>query len=62
MPGQAFRELSTPNKARNGGTTRVNSLPHSGFWLAMQDAKAITKKDCAARYASVRLARILVSY
>ncbi|MNP85128.1 hypothetical protein D3C76_1847330 [compost metagenome] len=49
IPGHAFNELSTPSNARNGGTTSVNSLPHSGFRLAMQDANAMTRKDWAAR-------------
>ncbi|MNP54189.1 hypothetical protein D3C76_1487240 [compost metagenome] len=62
MPGQALSELSAPNSARNGGTIKVNCPPHFWLRLAMHEMKAITRNDCAARKASVRLARIVVSY
>ena len=49
MPGQALSELNTPSIDNSSGTTRVNSLPHSGLRLPMHDTKAITKNDCAVR-------------
>src|SRR5471030_1205072 len=45
IPGQAFNELSTPSNVRNGGTTSVNNLPHSGLRLPIEEANAMTKKD-----------------